>query len=116
MHLIAIAIATILSCGNHAPKEDARIDLTDCHNFPGRDNWFTCPEGRVAQIVHKEPDGTTQVVIVADEGRIFWINPKAKALETKMGKLYKWSLADDQQEDGIEIRAIGGRVVEMRSW
>lgn len=116
MNLIAIAIATVISCGNHAPKEDARIDLTECHNFPGQSNWFTCPEGKVTQIVHKEPDGTTQVVIVADEGRIFWVNPRAKATATQLGKRYKWSLADDQQDDGIVINSIGGRVVEMRSW
>ena len=110
--ILATILATILSCSNHAPKEDAQIDLTECHNFPGRDNWFTCPEGKVAQIVHKEPDGTTQVVIVANEGRIFWVNPKATATETQMGRNYRWEIADD----GIVINSIGGRVVEMRSW
>lgn len=116
MHLIAIIAATFLACENHLPKENDYVDLAECHHFPGTDNWYTCPEGKVSQIVHREPDGATQIIMIADAGRVFWLNPQVRTRRATLGELHRWMLADDDQDDGIAIKTVKGVVTEITAW
>ena len=107
---IILAIASIASaCSNCVPKNDDKVDLTVCNHFPGRNNWFSCPEGNVTSIVHKEPDGVTEIVFVAEEGRPIWIHEKAVI----KGDWIRYSINDDDQDDEIIVRMTDGIVTYM---
>lgn len=110
---IILAIASIAeACTNCAPKNDDKVNLTECNHFPGRSNWFSCHEGKVASIVHKEPDGVTEIVIIAEAGRPIWIHEKA-SIE---GDLIKYSINDDDQDDGIVARTTNGIITYIETW
>ena len=112
---VVIVVASIAgaSCkvGNCAPKNDDKVDLAECNSFPGRDNWFSCPEGNVTSIVHKEPDGVTEIVFVAEEGRIIWVHEKARIGANWM----RYSINDDDQDDEIFVKTNNGIVTYMEA-
>lgn len=111
--IIVLASVASASCkgGNCAPKSDDKVNLTECVHFPGRDNWFSCPEGKVTQIVHKEPDNVTEVVFIAEEGRVIWVHEKMRVGLEWM----RYSITDDDQDDEIFVRTTNGVVTYMEA-
>ena len=111
--VIILTIASIAGAckGNCVPKNDDKVDLAECHHFPGRNNWFSCPEGNVTSIVHREPDGVTEIVFVAEEGRIIWAHEKARIGADWM----RYSINDDDQDDEIFVKTTNGVVTYMEA-
>ena len=113
--LIAI-IASIIATATDS------INIKDCTPFPGvaNNSWYACPEGKVTQIVHVDPEenpqAETTIVAVIEDYQIIWIDPKVDHRKRGPFESFHITIADDYCDDAVIISTVNGRVTEVYGW